>query len=93
MAVKDCVSCGESKDVTLFGSADGMVGARRDCKDCANAASKRSRNKGKGGGDDLKLVVAGLVKGNAKVTAAVAGYVALSDTDKALFRVVAGLGK
>lgn len=90
---KECKVCKVVKNVSEFGSADGVEGARRDCKACANAASKRSREKGKGGGDDIKAIVMGMVKGDAKVVAVVNGYNGLSEEQRALFRVAVGLGK
>ena len=91
--VKECKVCGVEKALSEFGKADGVEGARRDCKACANAASKRSREKKAGGTDDVRKLVLGMVKGNGKVTAVVNGYGQLSEADKALFRVAVGLDK
>ena len=91
--VKECKVCGEAKALSEFGKADGIDGARRDCKDCANAASKKSRGKGKGGSDDVRALVLGMVKGNVKVTTVVDGYVKLDVAGQALFRVAVGLDK
>lgn len=83
---KACVTCGEEKALSAFGRVGAEEGARKDCKDCANAASKKSRNKNKGVTDGAVVaLVKGQLKANNKVASLVKAFNDLSDADKALF--------
>lgn len=93
VATKECATCGVTKARSEFGKADGVEGARRDCKACANAASKKSREKKAGGSSDVRQVVLALAAKNARVKAVAEAYAALSEADKALARIVMGLDK
>ena len=88
VGVKKCVTCGVEKELSKFGRVGEEEGARKDCKECANAASKRSREKGKGvvvrDARMVDLVKEELARSD-KVRKVVVGWKALSDKEKGLF--------
>ena len=89
-----CVSCGKELGLERFGKKGDDAHGREDCKDCANAASKRSRDKAAGkmgiGNADVKALVNMQLQADAALMGVVRSYGKLSDAQKAVFRLATG---
>ena len=93
--VRVCVSCGEELALDRFGKKGDDLHGREDCKGCANAASKRSREKSQGvlgiGNTDVKALVQMQLAVDKELAGIVSGYTKLNDAQKAVFRLAVGI--